>query len=141
MGMIGMGILAALALLGDAPDSAGTRYAEGQVWEYRTRPGDENSLLKIQKVNDPDGPGPAEPIYHLSAIGVDLGPGVVGMLPHFPVSRETLDASVTRLSLETARAFPSATAGIEEWREANGGVFNIPVAQIIGIARDTLAQR
>jgi hypothetical protein len=26
------------------------RYAEGQVWEYQTRPGDQGSLLKIQKI-------------------------------------------------------------------------------------------
>ena len=132
----GMALMAAAqAAAAEAP-----RYAEGQVWEYRTRPGDEASLLKIQQIEDPDGEGPQEPIFHLSIIEADLGPGIAPTLPHVPVSGATLDASVTRPK-DAAPPFPSPEEGIAEWRKAEGGVFSIPVAQIIGVARETLAQQ
>jgi hypothetical protein len=107
------------------------RYSEGQVWEYKTRIGDEGSLLKIQRIEQ----GPAfekhGPIYHISVVGVHLrNPTISPMLPHAPVSKATLDASVTKLSSDK-REFPSPDAGIAEWREAHGGVFTISVAQIV----------
>ena len=55
-----------------------------------------------------------------------------------PVSRETLDQSVSKLSGLNAR-FPDPSEGIEIWRDAEGGVFSIPVAEIIQIGDDTVA--
>lgn len=121
--------LAALVLLTGfaAPD----RYAAGQVWEYRTRSADAGSLLKIQRVETPSGLD--EPIYHISVIGLGLSNRAVGTeLPHAPVSRETLDASVTRLSDRTP-AFPDPAPGIAQWESDEGGVFTITVAEIIDI--------
>jgi len=54
------------------------------------------------------------------------------MLPHAPVSQQTLDASVTKLS-SSDRSFPPPDSGIEEWKQAKGGVFTITVAEIIDI--------
>lgn len=104
-------------------------YAEGQVWEYKTRPQDQGSLLKIQRVEtDPAG----GPIYHISVIGLRIE-GMPGEnIPHLPVSRETLDASVTRLS-PLKPDFPSPDEGIQMWRDARGGVFTITIAEIVGI--------
>lgn len=43
-------------------------YEEGQVWEYRTRRGEERSLVKIQRIDaDPD---INEPIFHVSLVGL-----------------------------------------------------------------------
>jgi hypothetical protein len=110
-----------------APDPA-ARYAAGQVWEYRTRPADKGSLLKIHSIE----PSPTGEIYHISLIGLAYGRGMVGggVFGHMPVSRETLDKSVTRLS-DSKAAFPDPTEGIAQWRTANGGVFTIPIAEII----------
>ena len=104
-------------------------YAEGQVWEYRTRRGESGSLLRIQKIETLPELAELGPVYHISVIGLNLAPNVLGTLQHVPVSRQTLDASVTRLSRKRAD-FPPAEAGIEEWRRAKGGVFTITVAQI-----------
>ena len=114
----------------DRPD-----YAPGQVWEYRTRPQEPESLLRIQQVEGgPDG----KPIYHIGVIGVRI-PGIPsGMVGHLPVSRETLDASLTRLSPRTGD-FPDASDGIAEWRSAHGGVFTAPVADIIDILQKAIA--
>lgn len=108
-------------------------YAEGQVWEYRTRPGDEGSLLKIQRIERDPAFEKSGPVYHISVVGFHLqNPTVLPMLPHAPVTKQTLDASVTALS-KSDRPFPPAEAGIEEWRQAQGGVFTISVAEIIDI--------
>lgn len=105
-------------------------YAEGQVWEYRTRPGEEESRFRIQRIE-----GAARgPVYHITISGVRLGAGIAPLIAHAPVSRETLDASVTRLADRQDLAFPSADPGIAEWRAARGGVYTIPVAEIIETA-------
>lgn len=127
-------LLAATGLSGQA---SSTKYVEGQVWEYRTRPQDAGSLLKVQRVEMMG----AEKVYHISVVGVHFAtPGIAGILPHIPVSEETLDASVTKLSAEK-REFPTSALdeGIEEWRKAQGGVFTIPISQIVGIIDDQMA--
>jgi len=113
--------------------TAPAKYSEGQVWEYKTRAGDEGSLLKIQRIEQSPGFEKYGSIYHISIVGFHLGnPAVPPVLPHAPVSRETLDASVTRLSSDK-REFPPADGGIAEWRQAQGGVFTISVAEIVDI--------
>ena len=119
------------ALIG-AGQPAETRYAEGQVWEYRTRPGDEESLIRIQRIEPfPGAPAASgERVYHVSIVGLRIGPERrIEALPHAPVARETLDASVTRLADRRAD-FPSADEGIALWRADRGGVFTITLAEI-----------
>lgn len=130
-----MKLLAALIALFAVQNQAVERpaYAAGQVWEYHTRAAEPESLLKIQQVEkDPSG----TPIYHVSVIGVRL-PG--GAMPHLPVSRETLDASVTRLS-SRAPAFPDPAEGISIWRENRGGVFTISIAEALDFVDQAIAR-
>ncbi len=114
------------------------RYAEGQVWEYRARPGDEASRLRIQKIE----PFPAVEggkAYHIAIAGVNLGSQArSGIIQHVPVSQATLDASVTRLS-SVDLDFGDVEEGIAEWRRAEGGVFTISVAKIVEVMVETLA--
>lgn len=129
-----MRLLIALILLMFAPLAAiaapegAPRYGAGQVWEYRTRPADEGSLLRIHSIEQ----FTSGEIYHISLIGLAYGRGMAdgGVFGHMAVSRETLDQSVTRLS-DSPAAFPDPTEGIAQWRAANGGVFTIPIAEII----------
>jgi len=119
------------------------RYAEGQVWEYRTRPGDEGSLLKIQRIelypNAPAGEG--RRVYHISVIGARLGPQRTPTdLQHFPVSQATLDVSVIRRS-DSRASFPAPDEGIAAWRQAQGGVFTIPVAEIVDMVEQAVRQQ
>jgi hypothetical protein len=129
----------ALALLGAAPPAL--RLREGQVWEYRTRAGDDGSLLKIQKIDTAAAFAKAGPVYHVSIIGVHFGdPQRADALQHAPFTRAALAASVTRLA--TAQAvFPDAAEGIAEWRKARGGVFTITVAKAIDGVAQTLRQQ
>jgi hypothetical protein len=121
-------VLAAAAPAPVSPPEART-YAEGQVWEYRTRPGEKRSLLRIQKIEIPPEDPARRPVYHISIIGLKLAANVAGVLQHVPVSRETLDSSVTRLSRKRP-TFPDVGPGIAEWRRAQGGVFTVTVAEI-----------
>jgi hypothetical protein len=113
-------------------------YAEGQVWEYRTRPSEEASRLKIQRIERDGEAAALGPVYHISITGVNVGPNIGPVLPHLPVSRETLEGSVTRLADDQNAAFPSADPGIAEWRQARGGVFTISVAAILDTVEEAM---
>lgn len=106
-------------------------YRVGQVWHYHARPGEEESLLKIQAIERDPAYAALAPIYHISVIGVQLGGrGGATRIFHLPVSRQTLDASVTE-PFQGSAVFPSADGGIAEWRRAKGGVFTITIAEIV----------
>jgi hypothetical protein len=132
-------VLALLCLLVGLPAAASLRpaYAPGQVWEYKTRAGDEGSLVKIQKIEPYPEAASQDRVYHVSIIGVRFrNAPLSGTLGHLPVSRETLDASVTRLS-ESKAEFPDPSEGIAQWRSANGGVFTIPLGQIVDVVEQS----
>ncbi|WP_141249438.1 hypothetical protein [Sphingobium sp. D43FB] len=119
--------------------TAPPKYAVGQIWEYRNRPQDAGSLLKVQQIADFG----RDKVYHLSIIGVHFAtPGISGVLPHIPVSETTLDASVTHLS-SADTDFPTTALqeGIAEWQKAKGGIFTIPMSQIMDIVDDQTGRR
>jgi hypothetical protein len=110
-------------------------YSEGQVWEYRVRPGDVGSLLKIQRIEQRPELGDLNPVYHVSVIGFRLqNPQIAPALAHAPVSKETLDKSVIRIAKSDA-VFPSVDAGIEEWKNNSEGlgIFTISIAEIVDL--------
>jgi hypothetical protein len=122
--------------IGAAPPAQ--EYAEGQVWEYRTRPEDEGSLLKMQKIEMLEDFQESGPVYHVSLIGLRFADlPVASELQHAPFSKASLDASVTRLSGSKA-PFPDPTEGIAEWRAAKGGVFTISVAEAVSFTEQTI---
>src|SRR6185312_7851098 len=119
------------------------KYAEGQVWEYKTRPGEEGSLLKIGKIETIDRVGQ---VFHISIVGLKVAvPQRTDVrlteLPHIPVSRQTLDQSVTKLS-KTALKGPDFSKSYTEWKkgadEGRVGVFTISIASIVGSVEETL---
>jgi hypothetical protein len=58
---------------------------------------------------------------------------------HLPVSRQTLDSSVTKM-VSAAPAFPDYREGKAEWNAANGGVFTISLREIADILREQVAR-
>ncbi|WP_428678635.1 hypothetical protein [Sphingopyxis sp.] len=102
--------------------------SEGQVWEFRARGGEKHALVKIQKIElHPDD---GDEVFHISMIGLRCLHGTE--LPHAPVSRQTLENSITRLAQDFGQ-FPDYRVGLAEWRRAKGGVFSISLAEIIQI--------
>jgi len=111
-------------------------YAEGQIWSYKARPGEQNSTLLINKVESDPKLGA---IYHISVFGVSVRSprapsGVIHELPHFPVNKQTLEASCVKL---VGQSEPNASYldGYAEWKRAfdqgHAGVFTIPVSEIV----------
>lgn len=104
-------------------DPTDNRYAEGQIWEYRTRPEDEGSLLKIQKIELLPAFANVGPVYHVSVIGLNFKDvPLEDSIQHLPLSKASLDASVTSLSSSQA-VFPDPDEGIAEWKQNYGNVF------------------
>jgi hypothetical protein len=128
-------LLAALLTLAvSAPAIAD--YEVGQVWEYKTRPGEEASRIYIAKIDEDEKLGR---IFHIYVDGLRIknkhtDSGYQNALPHSPVDKSTLDASVTNL-INIVEDVPDVSEGYKAWKDAfdagQGGVFNIPVAQII----------
>lgn len=131
-------LLALFALLGMSQPVPVQPSGPYEVGQYRTLPRDEGSLLKIQAI-EPDPRG--QPIYHVSLTGLKIaaGDGMLQEVGHLPVSKQTLDASVTRLSKRPA-SFPDAAPGIADWRAANGGVFTITMIEIVGVIEQSVRQ-
>jgi hypothetical protein len=128
--------LVALGLLGSGQVSAQS-FAEGQVWEYKARPGETGSLLKIVKIDrDPK----LGDVFHISIVGVKIkGPkGILSELPHAPVARNTLQKSVTKQSKSNV-SFPDFQPGYAEWKSAKGGVFNVSVAEIVSFVEQAFS--
>ena len=84
-------------------------------------------------------------IYHICVGGLKiLNPhkdsGTQDNLPHSPVSKKTLDESVTTLAIEHTDDLPDISKGYSTWKEAfdngEGGIFTIPVKQIIQYIED-----
>lgn len=136
-------LIAALLICCLAPSAGAAEYAEGQIWSYLTRPGEEESRLYIARI---DHDLPVSPIYHLYVVGLriesPLGNGSIqDRLPHIPVDKSTLDDSVIDL-VGIVPNPPDISEGYSIWREAfdagEAGVFNIPVSEIVQIVEETL---
>src|SRR5262245_21445327 len=121
-------------------------FSEGQVWAYKTRPGEEKSTLLINKVESHPKLGR---IFHISVSGVRLKNarvpgGVTTELPHVPVSQATLEKSVTKL-LRTSKPNPAYIEGYKEWKRAfddgKAGIFTISVAEIVDSVQTAISRQ
>jgi hypothetical protein len=128
-----------------ANESVEKQYAEGQVWTFRARGGEEGATLLINRIEQDPRFGA---IYHISVFGVRLDNprapgGAITELPHFPVSRETLDKSCLELR-GVREPNPEYLPGYAQWREAfdagQAGVFDIPVDEIVDIVQSAIAK-
>ena len=126
-----------------APDAPPPEFAAGQVWSYRTRPGEEDSALLINRVEPHEKLGP---IFHISLSGLRVPDaqapdGLMRELPHCPVSLKTLRESCT-VCRGQADANPEHEEGLATWRAAfdagRAGIFTITVADIVGVVEKTL---
>ena len=113
-------------------------YQTGQIWQYRTRPGEEQSRLYIAKIETLSN---GERVFHIRLDKLKIPNGklagqVQTVLPHAPVSEKTLDISVTKLQGSTSNP-PDISEGYATWREAydagEGGIFTIPVSEIVDL--------
>jgi hypothetical protein len=121
-------------------------YSEGQVWAYKTRAGEDQSTVIINKVESDPKFGS---IFHISVTGVRaVNPHIAGgfqsELPHFPVSLTTLEQSLTRL-VRQGKPNPNFKDGYKEWKSAfdqgKAGVFTTSIAELVDLIESAMASR
>lgn len=138
-------LLATLTPLLTMTDILAQEFKEGQVWSYRARANEPRSSLLINKVEFDAKLGS---IFHISVNVVKVknprAPGgITEELPHFPVSRKTLEMSVLKL-IGTKVPNPSYLEGYATWKQAfdagSAGIFTISVEEIVGFIEQTVNQ-
>lgn len=121
------------------------KYRVGQEWNYKTRPGEENSILKILKIEEYSASGK---VIHISINGLKMKnphhpEGIADKISHLPITEEALDKSVIRIKNDT-RQMPDSieTDGYSYWKKefdkGNAGVFSIPVSEIVNVMEKSI---
>ena len=143
MGRLALAFAVLLALTMNS--SLARDFSERQVWSYKARKGEQGSTILINKIESDPKLGQ---IFHISVAGVRVKnhrapSGVTTELPHFPVSKQTLEASCTKLVGQSSPN-PAYVEGYTEWKRAfdqhRAGVFTIPVAEIVQVVEDTVSK-
>ena len=120
-----------------------SQFRAGQVWRYRTRPGEEGSRMIVGRVEQS---ARGDVFVHVQLDGLDiLNPqapsGRSTMIQHLPIAEAPLAASVVEMIAEDA-AVEDFEEGYLLWRESyvagNGGVFALELAEIVGVMEQTI---
>ena len=114
------------------------QYSVGQEWNYKTRPTEKSSILKILKIEDYPETGK---IIHISISGLKMKnpsspTGFAEYISHLPISEEALDKSVTSLKNKTGKKPDSLEMdGYSYWKKdfdkGNAGIFTMSVSEVI----------
>jgi len=123
------------------PPPKNVQFEEKQVWTYRTRPGEEKSRLVIGRIESDATSGT---IVHIKVVGVSVkNPGTPSgrttELPHIPISTSALAGSVLERS-DDAVSLDGFEEGYTAWKEAEGGVFMVPVSEIVGYVEKSMSE-
>ena len=124
-------------------DYDGSTFKPGQVWHYRTRPGEEASTLEVLKVETHPRTGI---IVHIAVSGVRVrtpSGEYTNEIGHLPVAEDALRRSVTTKVRDGAPT-DRGTEGYGEWRRAfdaeRGGVFTTTVAECVDFVAQAVSQ-
>jgi hypothetical protein len=103
-------------------------FHEGEAWHYKTRPGEDASVLIIGRIDQFDG----QTAIHIQVrnLSIPNGQGTAETIGHLPISETALQESVTSRTEATLdeRVFEE---GYAEWRRAQGGVWDLTVSELI----------
>ncbi len=120
-----------------------SKYEPGQVWTYKTRPGEESSRLTIVKVEPHDEIDVIVHIY-ISDVAIDCPSapdGVVRNIHHSPYTEGAIDRSVKELESTTDK-LPDFKEGYAVWKEGfdegEAGVFDINVKEGVQVMADAV---
>jgi hypothetical protein len=131
----------------DKPQEAASmsRFQPGQIWQYKTRPGEEQSRLTVAKVESHPKLGT---IVHIQvndvAIKSPSAPGGVSkVISHLPYAEQTLADSVTIMDKDTVS--PTGwEEGYEQWKSAfdagKAGIWTISVSEAISAMEQAMGK-
>jgi hypothetical protein len=116
----------------DDQDSEGTPFEPGQIWSYKTRPGEEDSVVIIRAIQEREDGGA---IFHVSIEGVDIvhdGHKEIASIAHCPIYSEAFEESVEEM-IGDVRWPEDFCEGYETWEQNKGGVFAQDLASVISM--------
>lgn len=104
----------------------------GQVWAYKTRPGEPGSKLTVLKVEKYDDLGR---VVHIRVDGIQMrNPAkgnVISDVPHMPFKDAAVQSSITKL-LSQSTSIPEFQEGYDTWKKAyltgQAGAFDTSVS-------------
>lgn len=109
------------------------KYAPGQVWSYKARPGESASTVTILRVETLPKVGV---VIHVRVDGIQFKNCTGGPAPnqigHAPFTKQAIDQSVLRL-LRTDSTIPDYETGYQDWLTHCGGVYTIEVAKMVDV--------
>ncbi len=120
------------------------KFKAGQIWQYETRTGEEESRVIILKVDKTE----TEIIVHVSVIKAknknpQKDEGISNDIGHLPFSRESIEKSLTKLE-SSDNELPDFMDGYNQWKEAfdsgQGGIFTISVKEAVDYVEQTMNQ-
>jgi hypothetical protein len=123
-------------------DTDASEFKVGEVWNYKTRPGENSSTIVILKVET--APGWSN-IVHVGVVGLRIkGPeGTQDTVPHMPFDEAAVKKSVTTKVSDNGK-LTNFQEGYGLWRDAassgKGGVFTISVAEAVAAIEGGLNQ-
>ena len=123
-----------------------SRFQSGQVWQYKTRAGEESSRLIIAKVESNPKLGT---IVHIQvkdvAIKSGKAPGGVSkLISHLPFAEQAISDSVTAMDKDTVN--PTGWEdGYKQWKTAfdagKGGIWSITVSDAISSVEQIVSKQ
>ena len=107
------------------------KFVPGQVWSYKTRPGEQSSTITILRVERTPKLGTIvhvriDRIHFTNCTG---GPSPT-LLEHAPFARAALEESV-KAKVGSTSMVPDYAAGYRDWLSHCGGVYTISVARVV----------
>lgn len=111
-------------------------YEVGQIWQYQSRAGEENSELTIVNIENHQKNGVIINVF-VDGLKIknSMSPdGISKEIQHLPFSKEAINKSVVKLKRKTS-TLPDFKAGYNEWNSAfkagKAGIFTVPVKEVI----------
>lgn len=115
-------------------------YKPGQVWSYKTRPGEEESTITILRVETTPKLGT---IVHVQIQKWKLenckGNKGDSTMDHAPFSKAAIDKSVVKL-LRTEKDIPDFDEGYKDWLSHCGGVYTMSVADALSLTNKRMKE-
>ena len=104
----------------------------GQLWKYDCRNSDKNSTVIILKVDNKT----SKTIYHVFVNNVLINNELTDIL-HIPLSREAIGNSLLEL-IENKVEIPEFIDSYYQWLSNDGGVWDIPLKEVINLTEKTI---
>ena len=113
-------------------------YKPGQVWSYKTRPGEDESTITILRVESTPKLGT---IVHvrIDKFRLENCKGNTGdsTMDHAPFAKAAIDKSVVKM-LRTEKDIPDFDEGYKDWLSHCGGVYKMTVAEALTATNKTM---